>query len=152
MDRDLPLTNNQYFDKYNSLNDFVKINNNKLAFIYTTYYYTRENEWNKIKQGSSSREVCILIIHIYEKANFIFLNDYYINFETFVPSMQISAFSYNDYLLFSTTVMPQSGSLLGEDYPEYISIFMIFGYANGTDSIIDISEYFYDEGSKFQFF
>ena len=152
MDRDLPLTNNQYFDKYNSLNDFVKINNNKLAFIYTTYYYTRDNYYNKIKQTTNSRELCILIIHIYEKANFIFLNDYYINFETFVPSMQISAFSYNDYLLFSTTVMPQSGSLLGEDYPEYISIFMIFGYANGTDSIIDISEYFYDEGSKFQFF
>ena len=32
--------------------------------------------------------------------------------------------------------------------PDYLSIFMIFGYTTGTDSTIDISKLFYEETEK----
>ena len=38
--------------------------------------------------------------------------------------------------------LPKSG------LPDYLSIFMIFGYTTGTDSTIDISNLFYEETEK----
>ena len=72
-----------------SLNDFIKINNNRLAFIY-----------------SNSSHGCIIIININEITKDISYNDYYINFYDFKPTIQISGFSYNGYLLFVTTLEP----------------------------------------------
>ena len=96
---------------FESLNDFVKINNKKLAFIYTSSSYT-----------------CILIININENRNLMNITNYYIDFNDFQPTNQISGFSYNnDYLLLTTTAMPKNQP--NSDLPDYLSIFMIFGYA-----------------------
>ena len=63
----MPFEINNNFDIDKSLNDFVKINNKRLAFIYT-----------------SSIEICILIINIDESSNDISsINDYYIEFDEF---------------------------------------------------------------------
>ena len=48
---------------------------------------------------------------------------------------ELSAYLYNDYLAFTSTVFSNN-----KTFP----IFMIFGYANGTDLEIDISKYFID--------
>jgi len=69
------LTNNKYFDVEKPLNDFVKINNNKLAFIFIIYSYDYDVNGNKIKQISQSKEICILIININENNNRI--NEFY---------------------------------------------------------------------------
>jgi len=53
-------------------------------------------------------------------------------------SSEISAFIYNDFLAFTGTLVKNS------DTSATFSIFMIFGYANGTDSEIDISPYLLD--------
>ena len=52
---------------------------------------------------------------------------------------EFSAFIYNEnYLTFTSTVAsPATSTTL-------FSIFMMFGYPNGTDNIIDISPYFMD--------
>jgi hypothetical protein len=47
---------------------------------------------------------------------------------------------YNNYLVFSSTVVDPNTYVSEDD--DCFSIFMMFGYANGTDSIIDISNYF----------
>ena len=67
------------FDIDTSLNDFVKINDKRLAFIYT-----------------SSSYIGILIIDINENNNIICIIDYYIDFGKFTIE-KISGFSIDDY-------------------------------------------------------
>ena len=47
--------------------------------------------------------------------------------------MQISAFAYNGYLLFSTTALLEEENSIYYDSNNYLSLFMRFGYANGND-------------------
>ena len=96
----------QPFKIDDSLNDFVKVNNKRLAFIYT-----------------SSSDICILLIIINNNKNIIFF-DYYIDFDVYKPTKQISGFSYNDFLMLSVTTM--NGS-------EYVSFLIIFGYPKELD-------------------
>ena len=69
MAKTFQLNNNKYFDVEKSLNDFVKINYNKLAFIFISYSYNYDASGNKIKQISESKEICILIININKDNN-----------------------------------------------------------------------------------
>ena len=56
--------------------------------------------------------------------------------------MQISTYLYNGYLLFSSTFITQEENDNSEDYStNYFSLFMIFGYVNGTDRIENIYNY-----------
>ena len=52
--------------------------------------------------------------------------------------MQLSGYSYNDHLLFTSTFILQEGNNNLDDSHNYFSLFMIFGYANWTDGTIDI--------------
>ena len=61
--------------------------------------------------------------------------------EQLVPKLQLSAFEYNGYLLLATTVIKEDSNLFSSGY---YSLLIMFGYANGTDSIIDISYYLSD--------
>ena len=56
--------------------------------------------------------------------------------------MQISGYSYNDHLLFTSTFISPEENNYDDDSRNYFSLFMIFGYANGTDRTIDISDFF----------
>ena len=101
------INNNRYFDTEKSLNDFIKINYTKLAFIYTSYTYTSiEESPYKIEQTTESKEVCILIINLKENDGAIDINiiDYFINYDTYGTTKQLSAFSFNCYLLLGTTL------------------------------------------------
>ena len=146
MAKTFQMNNNKYFDVEKSLNDFVKINNNKLAFIFISYSYNYDASGNKIKQISESKEICILIININKDNNNIKEFYSFIDFDEFVPTNSILGFSYNNYLLFSSTTMPQDNS--NNVLPDYLSMFMIFGYLNSPDDTIDISELFYDQESE----
>ena len=86
------------------------------------------------------QQVCILIINLQENEGTIDINiiDYYINYDTYGPTKQLSAFLYNDYLLLGTTLLLDRENYPGTNLPDYLSMFMIFGYPNGTDSIINI--------------
>ena len=109
--RSIKTPNAQRFNFDESLNDFVKVNNKRLAFIYTSSAYT-----------------CILIININDNNNIISLTDYYINFDAYTEIKQISGFSYNDHLMLSATAMKNN---------ECISILIIFGYTEGIDKELD---------------
>ena len=61
--------------------------------------------------------------------------------------MQLSTYIFNGYLLFSTTAILEEGISNFEDSKKFCSLFMIFGYANGTDDVIDISYYFNDDNN-----
>ena len=102
------------------LNDFVKINNEKLVFISTRDSYT----------------LFILFFDFYENYEKMILRSYIYRLDDYQINKELSAFIYNNYLVFSSTVENSS--------TEMFSIFMIFGYANGIDDIIDIYPYFTD--------
>jgi len=111
----MPFEINNNFDIDKSLNDFVKINNNRMAFIYT-----------------SSIEICILIINIDEFSNIISsINDYYIEFDEFdqiekIAGLLFSYYNNLDYLVLAVTATQEKDSTK----PKCLSIFMIFGYIN----------------------
>ena len=123
---------NNNFDIDKSLNDFVKINNKRLAFIYT-----------------SSIEICILIINIGESSNDISsINDYYIEFDEFdqiekIAGLRFSYYNNIDYLVLAVTATQEKDSTK----PKCLSIFMIFGYINkieieeSSDKIIQQNPY-----------
>ena len=58
--------------------------------------------------------------------------------DLFEVNKELSADVYNNLLVFSSTVVSPGSS-------DQFSIFMMFGYANGTDGTIDISEFFMDD-------
>ena len=72
--------------------------------------------------------------------------DYTISEKTFdlinyTPKIQISGFKLNDFLLFTSTAILAEEYYNFEDEINYLSIFMIFGYPNGTDIIINITDF-----------
>ena len=59
---------------------------------------------------------------------------------------QIQGFGYNGYLTLSTTGnIANNNFYSNQNYADYLSIFMVFGYANGTDSTVDISKFIFKE-------
>ena len=112
--------------------DFIKINDMKLAFI--NYNIDDSNGNNKfyIKKIELNEDYSS-----YEMKEWIWydLGDY-------VPQMQMSLFSYNGFLLFTSPCLKKEE--INENEINYFSILMIFGYPNGTDSTIDISNYLFD--------
>ena len=104
------------------MNDFIKMDDNRLVFI------TARN--NKIN---------FLFIDLYNNYQFVKMRKYSYISSLYYFDKELSGFNYNDYLMFAITAV--KNELGGENY---ISFFMIFGYANGTDNVIDISTYLYD--------
>ena len=117
-----------------TLTDFVKINENKTIFIFTDSFI--DNASKKV------RLLSIINIDI-NFTSFDFRTKVYnILLENLIPKLQLSTFEYNGHLLFSTTVIKEY--LNSEESDDYFSLLIIFGYANGTDSIIDLSYYLND--------
>ena len=116
--------NSYSFDTSITLNDFLKMNNERLIFISTLSFTT----------------LYILIFDLYNNYNNMKIRVYNIELTNYKTVKEFSAFIYNDYFLAftSTVVSPPSSS------SPYFSIFLMFGYANGTDSEIDLSPYFMD--------
>ena len=119
--------------------DLVKIENNKLAFIYTTDGEILNSR--RLENQKNQDESHTLIINL--NKNELDIHSFNIGFDNYVPKLQILGTAYNNYLIFATTSLTkkEDENYLSNQDKNYFSLLMIFGYANGTDSIIDISMY-----------
>ena len=143
------IINNNYIDEI--LSDFVKINDIRLVFICTNCYLSHPTIERRRNLQIIENQLNILIIDI--QPDFTGFGQYKILqgiIEEYIPTKQISVFYYNDFLLFTSTAILAEEYYNFEDEINYLSIFMIFGYPNGTDIIINITDflYFEEEGSK----
>ena len=116
------------------LNEFIKINDKRLAFIST-----------KVKEKIGDNEIFeleILLYDLYDNYNKVKIRHYYFGLDIYQLRKELTAYVFNGFLVFSSTaVTPRS-------YTEsnYISLLVFFGYPNGTDHPIDISPYLMDTG------
>ena len=112
--------------KYNSeLNDFVKVSENRLAYI------------GKSLDFDSS--FGIILFDIYNNVQNMKIRVFYFTLNEFEITKELEAIIYNDYLSITSTVKL---SLETNDNDNVcFSIFFIFGYVNGTDADIDIIKY-----------
>ena len=110
-----------------TLNEFLKINNNRIAFI------------------STSMDNCLYIIFfdLYEDYTKMVFRAYSYNLynSPYESIKKLSACLYNGFLAFTTTILPRETN---NNEDNYFSLFMIFSYANGTDLEINIAPYFMD--------
>ena len=137
---------NRYFDVHDSLNDAIQIADNKIAFLYMAN-----------KENLFINKLCIIIINIIKHNEWyynyyeLYSKSYVINFENYTPT-RIKAFNFNGFLLFSS-----SGLFNIEDYfynkenfNNYLSMFMVLGYSNGTDTTINISKFIFKENHRIE--
>ena len=135
------------YDIDRSLIDMIKYDNTKIAFIFTAFSNLINNSDNK-EYGDNI--LCIYLIKI-KNIEYIFENVwYFIYLDNYIPKINILGYSYNDYLLFATTSLKKDDINSSERDKNYLSLFMMFGYANGTDNIIDISIYLENENNNQQ--
>ena len=127
-----------YSNINNLLSDFIKINERKLIYIF--YNYISSSGYTDF-----TNELHIKIIKIKEDYSDYTVNRHpTFNLGDYIPKMQLSGLIYNDFLIVtSTAVLRKDIYSLRKDI-NYFSIFMIFGYPNGTDSTIDISKFIFD--------
>ena len=102
------------------LNDMIQFADSRLALIST--------------KGSTT--LLILLIDLYNNNKNVQMRTYQYTTSPYTMTKELSAHLYNNYLAFSSTVTTN----------EISSIFMIFGFGNGTDFTIDISIYLMDTG------
>ena len=129
------------------LSDFIKINDIKIVFICTSAYLEKyfDTRDTILSRRNLQKESILNIIIVDIQSDYTGFNQYNIYhalIEDYIPTMQISGYFYNDYLLFTSTAI-SAEEICNYDDMNYLSIFMIFGYPNGTDNIIDISDYLY---------
>ena len=124
------------------LNDFTKVNDNKLIFICTNI--TVEDF-----SLQSSNNFNIFIINIIKdnsnSLRFGIQQFILFSFGNYIPTWQIYGTYYNGYLLFSTIYKIKDDPIDNN----YFSLFMILSYANGTDSTTDVS-YFLKDNENYQ--
>ena len=108
-----------------TLNEFVKLDNNRLVLISTFDGYPY---------------LVIIFIDLYNDYQLIKVRYYNYKIQTANIdkfSSEFSAFIYNDFLIFT-------GTLSATNNDGDFSILLMFGYPNGTDFELDISSYFID--------
>jgi len=117
---------NEFNFKTNDLlNDFVKINEERFIFVGLP--------------STDSRHLSILLIDLYNNYNNMKIRSYESDLNNLYEiNTELSADVYNNLLVFTSTVVSPGST-------SQFSIFMMFGYVNGTDETIDISEYFMDD-------
>ena len=126
-------------DKYISLTDYTKIDDKRIVFFYTSKGVPEEN-WKLV----------IIIIDIPPESDSLIITPYRMVLDNLEPNFQISGFSYNGFMVFASTFISENKN--NNDFDDsnyYFSLFMIFGYPNGTDSIVDIS-YFLSDNENYR--
>ena len=113
-----------------TLNEFLKIDNNRLVFLSTINY----------------EKLSIIFFDLYKNFEFMKVRYYSYDFKNeqiLKFSKEISAFIYNGFLTFSGTVLPKE---INDNGDNFFSIFLMFSYPNGTDSEINMFPYLMDSG------
>ena len=101
------------FLSYVTFNDIYKINDRRIAVV---------------SVSANKEELVLLMYDLYNDYKNIKMRWYLINIKDIGLKKELSLYTYNDYLLFTIT---------GSNFADLI----IFGYANGTDTVINISPY-----------
>ena len=117
------------------LNDFVKVDENRLVFISTV-------RGSAINQTESiyNFNLVILFLDLYNNYQDVKIRHFNFDLSGHQIRKELSGYIYNGYFVLTATVVsPQS--YISEDY---FSLLIFFGYANGTDFEIDISIYLMD--------
>ena len=110
-------TTGYWFLAYVTFNDIYTINDNRIAIV----------------TSSANKEVLVFLMYdLYNDYKNFIRRRYFFNIKGFPLNKELSLHSFNDYLIFTMT-----GG-------EYFADLMIFGFANGTDSVIDIAPYLID--------
>ena len=110
--------NSYYFQTETRVNELVKMDDERLAFIAMP-------SWESTK-------IYILLIDLFDNYTKMKIREYTENFDNkYQLELELAGNVYNDHLIFTATTKNV-----------YSSILMIFGYANATDETIDISNYF----------
>ena len=110
-----------------TLNDFIKYDNERLAFI-------SHKDYNNF---------IILLIFFSDTYSKMKIRYYSFSLEDYVLNKDMSIYFWNDYLLYTPTYYDKSDTKENKDN---YSILMIFGFVNGTDFTMDISPYLMDTG------
>jgi hypothetical protein len=110
------------FPEKGYMNDFVKINNESLVFI-----------------TSKDNKINFLFFDLYNNYTSIKIRFYSYISNIYYFDNEISGFNYNDYLIFTITAIKN-----GLSAENCNSLLMMFGYANGTDSEINLLPYLSD--------
>ena len=108
----------------NILIDLVKINDIKVVLICTNCFLEFDLDVIERRYLESDNSLNILLIDI--DPNYEGFSDfklYHVSIEKYVPAFQISGFIYNDFLLFTSTAIPDEENFNFEDEINYLSIF-----------------------------
>ena len=100
-------------------NEFYKINNESLLFVSTI----------------NPRTLIIMFFDTYKWYEFLNIRSYKFEMEGYDFKEELSIDFYNNFLMFTSTVSPSSGS------GTLSSILLFFSYPNGTDFYLNISPY-----------
>ena len=106
-----------WFSSVITFNDLYKINDKRLAVATVS---------------TDTKGLVLLLYDLYNNYQNVKTRWYYFNIEGISLTKELSIYSFNDYLMLTMT-----GGY-------YFADLVIFGYANGTDSIINISPYLKD--------
>ena len=110
-----------------ALNEFIKIDDERLVFITTKLY-------------DNAFHLYILLYDLYNSYTQMKTRQYYYHLDDYQLRKELTLYTYNGFLIFSSTaVTPKS-----YETTNYISLLVFFGYPNGTDFEIDISIYLMD--------
>ena len=125
------ISNYEFNNNVILLNDLLKINDNRFSFVTVS---------------KDSTTLYVFLFDIYNNNQNMKIRIFKPNLTNYKFVKELSIIIYNNYLAFtSSVVIPGSYTSEGTDC---FSIFMIFGYANGTDTIFDISLYFTDDNEN----
>ena len=94
-------------------------------------------DYNSINYGS----LYMFLFDFYNDYNKMKMRKYIFHYPTKRFAKEMAAYIYNGYTLFTATL-----GNIDDDPQDIFAIMMIFGFANGTDHIIDISPYLMDTG------
>ena len=124
--------NNYSFDTSILLNDLVKINDERFAFISIS--------------SNDPTIFYILLFDLYNEYTQMKIRVYKSKLYKYKIDKELEASLYNNHLVLSLTILKNEDnvpfSYKYDDY--YYSIFFILGYTNETDNIINISDYLFD--------
>ena len=110
------------------LNEFIKIDNERFAFISTK------------KPNNDNFKLYILLYDLYDDYSKMKIREYNYDLDNYQLRKESTAYVFNGFLIFSSTAVTPP------DYvsSNYISLLVFFGYPNGTDFTIDMSLYVMD--------